>query len=149
MDFTCLPWLRLENQGLFHMHWMAGERVNSGCWGAAPSASSLSSRVCLSVSLSFSAPWSAFYQASISGLIYFHSYHIFESLLFVLTNLSPHLNDKEEAAGRGSSGKAQWEFFFSCPSATWSAGGFVRVSSDLFSSRWTGKPALLERDLPS
>lgn len=47
MDFTCLPWLRLETQELFHMHWMAGERVNSGCWGAAPSASSLASRLSL------------------------------------------------------------------------------------------------------
>lgn len=85
MDFTCLPWLRLETQELFHMHWMAGERVNSGCWGAAPSASSLASR------LSLSAPWSASYQASISGFIYFHSYLVYLKACYLSSQILAHI----------------------------------------------------------
>lgn len=106
------------------MNWVARERVNSGCW---------SSSLAFVLSLSLS-QWSAFYQASDSALIYFHSYLVYLKASYFFSQIVANIRTiRRKPHGMKSLRNLLWLFVFPLASASWSEVGFVGISSDLFS----------------
>ena len=113
------------------MNPMAWERVNSGDGGGESSL--------LSLSLS---QWSAFYQTSISGLIYFHSYLVYLKARYSSSQILAHIwTTGRKLQGMKSPPNWLCAFvgFFSLALGSWSEVGSIAISSDLFTKRLHGQ----------
>ena len=113
------------------MNPMAWERVNSRDGGGESSL--------LSLLLS---QWSAFYQTSISGLIYFHSYLVYLKARYSSSQILAHIwTTGRKLQGMKSPPNRLCVFvgFFSLASGSWSEVGSIAISSDLFKKRLHGQ----------